>query len=115
MSSKTGNRVHDGRNRESASSNTEPASWYTTANSIQSLDSKSGRVAAAGLGVFEGEPRLHPEYVSLKNTFLLPHIGSATVETRTAMGMLALDNVDAMLNGGSAPTLVRSSFRIGAP
>jgi lactate dehydrogenase-like 2-hydroxyacid dehydrogenase len=67
---------------------------------------KSGRVAAAGLDVFEGEPRLHPEYISLKDTFLLPHIGSATVETRTAMGMLALDNVDAVLNGRPAPTLV---------
>jgi len=68
---------------------------------------KSGRVAAAGLDVFEGEPKLHPEYVSLKNTFLLPHIGSATIETRTAMGMLALDNVEAALNGRPAPTLVQ--------
>jgi len=67
---------------------------------------KSGRVAAAGLDVFEGEPKLNPEYISLKNTFLLPHIGSATIETRTAMGMLALDNVDAILNGSPAPTLV---------
>ena len=67
---------------------------------------QSGRVAAAGLDVFEGEPKLHPGYVSLKNTFLLPHIGSATIETRTAMGMLALDNVEAVLNGRSAPTLV---------
>ena len=60
---------------------------------------KSGRVAAAGLDVFEGEPKLHPGYVALKNTFLLPHMGSATVETRLAMGMLALDNIDAVLNG----------------
>jgi lactate dehydrogenase-like 2-hydroxyacid dehydrogenase len=67
---------------------------------------KSGRIAAAGLDVFEGEPKLNPEYVSLKNTFLLPHIGSATIETRTAMGMLALDNVEAVLNGRPAPTLV---------
>jgi lactate dehydrogenase-like 2-hydroxyacid dehydrogenase len=67
---------------------------------------KSGRIAAAGLDVFEGEPKLNPEYVSLKNTLLLPHIGSATIETRTAMGMLALDNIDAVLNGRSAPTLV---------
>jgi lactate dehydrogenase-like 2-hydroxyacid dehydrogenase len=69
---------------------------------------KSGRIAAAGLDVFEGEPKLNPEYVSLKNTFLLPHIGSATIETRTAMGMLALDNVDAVLNGRPAPTLIKS-------
>jgi lactate dehydrogenase-like 2-hydroxyacid dehydrogenase len=69
---------------------------------------KSGRVAAAGLDVFEGEPKLNPEYVSLKNTFLLPHIGSATIETRTAMGMLALDNIDAVLNGRPAPTLIQT-------
>jgi lactate dehydrogenase-like 2-hydroxyacid dehydrogenase len=68
---------------------------------------KSGQVAAAGLDVFEGEPKLNPEYISLKNTFLLPHIGSATIETRTAMGMLALDNVDAVLNGRPAPTLIQ--------
>ena len=72
---------------------------------------KSGRIAAAGLDVFEGEPKLHPEYVSLKNAFLLPHIGSATIETRTAMGMLALDNVEAVLNGEAAPTLVPGSSR----
>jgi lactate dehydrogenase-like 2-hydroxyacid dehydrogenase len=68
---------------------------------------KSGRLAAAGLDVFEGEPKLHPGYISLKNAFLLPHIGSATIETRTAMGMLALDNIDSVLNGRPAPTLVR--------
>jgi lactate dehydrogenase-like 2-hydroxyacid dehydrogenase len=68
---------------------------------------KSGRIAAAGLDVFEGEPKLNPEYISLKNTFLLPHIGSATIETRTAMGMLALDNVDAVLAGRPAPTVVQ--------
>jgi lactate dehydrogenase-like 2-hydroxyacid dehydrogenase len=67
---------------------------------------QSGLVAAAGLDVFEGEPKLNPAYASLKNTFLLPHIGSATIETRTAMGMLALDNVDAVLNGRPASTLV---------
>ena len=67
---------------------------------------KSGRVAAAGLDVFEGEPNRNPGYVALKNTFLLPHMGSATVETRLAMGMLALDNIDAVLNGKPAPSLV---------
>jgi len=67
---------------------------------------KSGRIAAAGLDVFEGEPKLNPGYAGLKNTFLLPHIGSATVESRTLMGMVALDNIDAVLTGKPAPSLV---------
>jgi lactate dehydrogenase-like 2-hydroxyacid dehydrogenase len=65
---------------------------------------KTGRVAAAGLDVYEGEPKLNPGYIGLKNTFLLPHIGSATIESRTNMGMVALDNIDAVLNGRSAPS-----------
>ena len=66
---------------------------------------RSGQVAAAGLDVFEGEPHIHPGYLELKNTFLLQHVGSATVETRVAMGMLALDNIDSVLAGRPAPTL----------
>ena len=73
---------------------------------------KSGQIAAAGLDVFEGEPKLHPGYLDLKNTFLLPHIGSATVETRTVMGMLALDNIDAVLAGMPAPSLVVSEDQV---
>lgn len=69
---------------------------------------KSGRVAAAGLDVYEGEPQLNPGYVELKNTFLLPHIGTATIESRTNMGMVALDNIDAVLNGTPAPSLVKA-------
>ena len=69
---------------------------------------KTGRVAAAGLDVFEGEPKINPLYVGLPNTFLLPHIGSATLETNTAMGMLALDNIDAVLAGKAAPSLVKN-------
>jgi len=68
---------------------------------------KTGRVAAAGLDVFEGEPNINPGYVQLQNTFLLPHIGSATLETNTAMGMLALDNIDAVLAGKPAPSLLK--------
>jgi lactate dehydrogenase-like 2-hydroxyacid dehydrogenase len=56
---------------------------------------KSGRIAAAGLDVYDGEPRLHPDYRTLPNTLLLPHLGSATRETREAMGFRALDNLDA--------------------
>ena len=66
---------------------------------------KEGRIAAAGLDVYEGEPKLNPGYIELKNTFLLPHIGSATLESRTEMGMVALDNIDAVLNGIQAPSL----------
>ena len=55
-----------------------------------------------GLDVFEGEPKLHPGYVALKNTFLLPHM----VETRLAMGMLALDYIDVVLDGKPAASLV---------
>lgn len=64
---------------------------------------KSGHVAAAGLDVFEGEPNLNPAYRELENTFLLPHIGSATVKTRTAMGMRAADNLDAFFRGEEPP------------
>jgi lactate dehydrogenase-like 2-hydroxyacid dehydrogenase len=69
---------------------------------------KSGRVAAAGLDVYEGEPKLNPGYVELKNTFLLPHIGTATIESRTNMGMVSLDNIDAVLNGTLAPSLAKA-------
>jgi glyoxylate reductase len=54
---------------------------------------RSGHVAAAGLDVFNNEPALNPGYLALENAVLLPHIGSATVETRNAMGFLALDGV----------------------
>ncbi len=64
---------------------------------------KSGKLAAAGLDVFEGEPRVDPRYFDLPNTFLLPHIGSATVETRDAMGFICLDNLDAVAAGRPAP------------
>src|SRR5205823_9100767 len=56
---------------------------------------KSSKLAAAGLDVFTGEPKIHPGYRNLPNTFLLPHLGSATIETRNAMGFRALDNLDA--------------------
>ena len=61
---------------------------------------KSGHVAAAGLDVYAGEPNIHPGYRDLPNVFLLPHLGSATVETRVAMGNLAIDNILAVLKGG---------------
>lgn len=60
---------------------------------------ESGKIAAAGLDVFNGEPDIHPGYAALDNVFLLPHIGSATRETRDAMGFRALDNLDAIMSG----------------
>ena len=60
---------------------------------------RSGRIASAGLDVFDGEPRIDPGYRDLPNTFLLPHLGSATRETREAMGFRALDNLDAFFAG----------------
>ncbi len=60
---------------------------------------QSGRVFAAGLDVFANEPALDPRYRTLPNAYCLPHIGSATGETRTAMGMSAIDGVEAVLAG----------------
>ena len=64
---------------------------------------KSGKLAAAGLDVYPGEPNIHPEYRRLRNTFLLPHMGTSTVETRDAMGFCALDNLDAVFAGRPPP------------
>ena len=61
---------------------------------------RRGQIAAAGLDVFNGEPDgIHPGYRDLDNVFLLPHIGSATRETRDAMGFRAIDNLLAIFNG----------------
>ena len=60
---------------------------------------QSDKLFAAGLDVFNAEPEIDPRYRSLDNTFLLPHVGSATRETRDAMGFRALDNLDAIMRG----------------
>ena len=61
---------------------------------------QTGGIAAAGLDVFNGEPdAIHPGYRQLDNVFLLPHIGSATIETRDAMGFRAIENLTAIFNG----------------
>jgi len=61
---------------------------------------QTGTIAAAGLDVFNGEPdAIHPGYRQLDNVFLLPHIGSATRETREAMGFRAIENLVAIFNG----------------
>jgi len=61
---------------------------------------RSGKLFAAGLDVFNNEPHIDPRYKELENAFLLPHVGSATRETRDAMGFRALDNLDAIVSGG---------------
>lgn len=60
---------------------------------------QSGKLAAAGLDVFRNEPTIDQRYLDLPNVFLLPHLGSATPRTRTAMGMRALDNLAAFFGG----------------
>ena len=62
------------------------------------------RLAAAGLDVFEGEPRVHPDLLACSNVVLTPHIGSATVPTRKAMANLAVDNLIGYLTGGKPVT-----------
>jgi glyoxylate reductase len=67
---------------------------------------REGQIAGAGLDVYEHEPRVHPELLELDNVVLLPHLGSATVETRTAMAMLAAENALAVLSGERPPAPV---------
>jgi lactate dehydrogenase-like 2-hydroxyacid dehydrogenase len=61
----------------------------------------SGRLRAAGLDVFTGEPQFDPRWAELDNAYLLPHMGTSTVETRAAMGFRALDNLDAFFAGAT--------------
>jgi glyoxylate reductase len=65
---------------------------------------RDGTIAGAGLDVFEREPEIHPGLRGLENVVLIPHLGSATIETRTAMGVLAAENAAAVLRGERPPT-----------
>jgi lactate dehydrogenase-like 2-hydroxyacid dehydrogenase len=67
---------------------------------------REGRIAAAGLDVYEREPAVHPDLLACENAVLLPHLGSATIETRTAMGMQAADNLEAFFAGCELPNRV---------
>jgi len=67
---------------------------------------EAGEIFAAGLDVFEHEPDVHPKLLGLENAVVIPHLGSATVDTRDAMGHLAVDNVFAALDGERPPTLL---------
>jgi len=55
---------------------------------------KNGKIFSLGLDVYNGEPNIHPEYLTLPNVFVLPHLGSATIKTRTAMANLAVSNIE---------------------
>ena len=59
---------------------------------------KENKIMGAGLDVYEKEPKIHKDLVQLKNVFLLPHLGSATTETREAMGLRVFDNINAFFN-----------------
>lgn len=67
---------------------------------------KNGKLAGAGLDVYEKEPEIHPELLELKNTVLLPHLGSASLATREAMGQIVYDNLLAFANGNELPNRV---------
>ena len=69
---------------------------------------KEKRIFAAGLDVFEGEPKVHPELLKLSNVVLAPHIASATEKTRRAMVDLAVDNLRAALDGKKPPSLINA-------
>ena len=66
----------------------------------------AGVIAGAGLDVFEHEPEVHPGLLECENAVLIPHLGSATIETRTAMAVLAAQNAAAVLGGGAPLTPV---------
>ena len=70
-----------------------------------------GVLRAAGLDVFENEPKLHPGFLSLENVVLAPHVGSSTEATRKAMAMLAARNLVAGLRGESPPNLINPDVR----
>ncbi len=71
---------------------------------INALNKK--KIYAVGLDVYKNEPNLNPGYLNMKNVFILPHLGSATDETRTAMGNLAIDNLDEFFKTGNCKNKV---------
>ncbi len=71
---------------------------------VRALQSK--KIAGAGLDVFEEEPIVTPELIDMDNCILLPHLASATIETRTKMAMIAIDNLLAKFDGKELPNLI---------
>jgi gluconate 2-dehydrogenase len=74
---------------------------------------KDKKIFAAGLDVFEGEPKVHPELLKLSNVVLAPHIASATEKTRKAMVDLAIENLCAALDGNRPPSLINTEVLKG--
>lgn len=71
---------------------------------------KAKKIFAAGLDVYEGEPKVHPELLKLSNVVLAPHIASATEKTRRAMVALAIENLNAALEGKRPPSLINTEL-----
>ena len=67
---------------------------------------KNGKIFSLGLDVYNGEPNIHPEYLNLPNVFVLPHLGSSTTKTRTAMGDLAIRNIEEFFKTGKCKNTV---------
>ena len=67
---------------------------------------KNGKIFSLGLDVYNGEPNIHPEYLTLPNVYVLPHLGSATKKTRTAMADLAVNNIDEFFKIGKCKNTV---------
>jgi glyoxylate reductase len=75
---------------------------------------RGGRIAGAGLDVYEDEPRMATGLADCPNALLLPHLGSATVATRSAMARMAAENVVAVLRGDRPPNLVNPEVAVAA-
>ena len=71
---------------------------------VQALISK--RIFSLGLDVYKGEPNIYPGYLNQPNVFILPHLGSATIKTRTAMADLAIDNIEEYFKTGICKNMV---------
>ncbi len=67
---------------------------------------QSGQIAGAGLDVYEREPQIMPALLTMQNVTLLPHLGTAVLEVRTAMGLMAVDNLNAFATGAPLPNAV---------